>query len=497
MTLRTRVVATIATIAILLAIPALYAVRQLDQVQRLTSAEAHRAARANLTVGRLHARLQEFERLQSAYAAFGEPEVRQRADSALLAARRHLQNLDSYGFGAEARPAEELLGDLEQGFGQVTALVEAGRLEAASDAVAAVRRRLGEADPTLDDISNAIDAQSRAEMELARDVSDAAATTTVLALAICMTFAALLGFWATRTLIVPITRLRRSMAAVAGGRFQLPGDLPYGRADELGDLSRSFRSMTNQLTELDQMKAEFMSIAAHELKTPINVIGGYAELMEEGVYGEVNAQQREAIISIREQAQTLTVLINELLDISRLEAGGMRLMMEALSTRELFDRVERSFHGLAEKHEITLDVELAPDAPDTIMADADRLRDQVLGNLLSNALKFTPAGGAVRVTGRGVEDDFEIAVADTGAGIPPDKLAFVFDKFYQIGEARSKGAGLGLAVAREVVDAHGGSIRVESGADGVGTRFVIRLPTRQPLEATAPGSFDDEAQARR
>jgi signal transduction histidine kinase len=237
--------------------------------------------------------------------------------------------------------------------------------------------------------------------------------------------------------------------------------------------------MTHRLAELDRMKAEFMSIATHELKTPINVISGYAELMAERVYGDLSDKQGEALVAIREQTRVLTQLVNQLLDISRLEAGGLRLHVRAVSVVDLFRRVERSFEGLAQRRNIAFSVEIDPSAPATIDADAERLSDQVLGNLISNALKFTPEGGriAVRVWMDG--DALQIEVEDTGTGIPPDKLPYIFDKFYQVGDqARSKGAGLGLAIAHEVVEAHGGTIRAESEVGG-GTRFHIALPVAQ------------------
>src|SRR5690606_37670137 len=118
--------------------------------------------------------------------------------------------------------------------------------------------------------------------------------------------------------------------------FIVPANLPYERHDELGDLSRSFRSMTQQLADLDRMKADFMSVATHELKTPINVVSGYAELLQEGVYGNISDKQQQALTSIQEQSRILTQLVNQLLDISRLEAGGLRLEIGELSLFELF-----------------------------------------------------------------------------------------------------------------------------------------------------------------
>jgi signal transduction histidine kinase len=285
------------------------------------------------------------------------------------------------------------------------------------------------------------------------------------------------------------------MAAVSAGEFIVPGGLPYDRRDEIGDLTRSFRSMTRQLADLDRMKADFMSVATHELKTPINVISGYAELIHEGVYGEITEKQQVALTSIQEQSRMLTQLVNQLLDISRLEAGGLTLEISELDLPELFERLQRTFEVLASKQGIDLAVHLDDGSPTTIPADGDRLRDQVLGNILGNALKFTPEGGRIEVRGHTENRHFRIEVSDTGSGMPAELLPHVFDKYYQIGEqARSKGAGLGLAIAHEIVHAHGGTISVTS-EEGTGTTFHIDLPANrkqmdEALRAQLDGADD-------
>jgi signal transduction histidine kinase len=299
----------------------------------------------------------------------------------------------------------------------------------------------------------------------------------------------MIGARTTRALTTPVIRLQGAMAAVADGRFRIPDDLPYERRDEIGSVSRSFRSMTHRLAELDRMKAEFMSIATHELKTPINVISGYAELLQERVYGVVNDRQDEALAAVRDQARLLTTLVNQLLDISRLEAGGLRVQMREVELADFFVRIQRSFGPLAERKGIAFRLELDPALPQAIPMDADRLRDQVLGNIISNAVKFTPEGGQIVLRSRPMQDAVAIEVEDTGHGIPADKLPHIFDKFYQVGEqARSKGAGLGLAIAREVIEAHGGHITAES-APGRGSTFRIVLPLAHapapPAEAAA------------
>jgi len=209
------------------------------------------------------------------------------------------------------------------------------------------------------------------------------------------------------------------------------------------------------------------------------VISGYAELLDERLLGEITDKQEVAVASIREQTRTLSQLVNELLDVSRLEAGGLRLEIQAVPVRDLIDSVQRAFDVLCRQKGIDLEVDIALNVPDAIPADAIRLRDQVLGNLMSNAIKFTPEGGSIRVSVRRAPDNFiVIEVSDTGSGIPDDQRPHIFDKYYQVGEAaRSTGAGLGLAIANDVVEAHGGRIEVESEV-GKGTLFRVWLPAR-------------------
>jgi signal transduction histidine kinase len=487
MTLRNRLILTVAGIALLLVLPALSAVQQLRQVRDIAAIHTERISRANLSLGRLQTRLAEFDRLQRVYIVEGDAESRGRMYDALTNARVHLANLGNAGFAEEVVPTGMVLDSLDHATARVDTLMVTGRTLEATALFDDVRPLFGQASDALDALAERIDAQSQAQLRQAETISAQAVATTLVALAICLVLASALGLWTTRALLGPIGRLRGAMAGVAGGDFIVPEDLPYRRADEIGDLSRSFRSMAQRLEELDRMKAEFMSIATHELKTPINVIGGYAELMQERLYGELTDKQEEALVSIREQAQVLTSLVNQLLDISRLEAGGLQLEIESISVEEILRRTERAFAPLAQRRSTRFAVNMDPSMPQTIYADSDRVRDQLLGNLLSNALKFTPDGGAIDVRAWGEDGALHVEVADTGPGIAAEQLPLIFDKFYQIGnEARRQGAGLGLAIAREVAEAHGGTIGVESEV-GRGTRFHFVLP------AAPAGSVADVA----
>jgi signal transduction histidine kinase len=488
MTLRIRLILAIGGVALLLVLPALYAAYHLSGLREIAAHASHTHGAAYLAMGRFQAALAEATRMAQAHVAFGEADVAVRRDSVLRSAHRSLQRLDQAGYANVAEPAAAQLGRIEREMSVIDALLRAGQREAATNALDNARSVFAEAERLTQAIATEIDLRSERDLATAGHISAAALTTTILGLVAALFIVVLLGAWVTTTMIRPIHRLRHAMAAVAAGEFVVPPRLPYDRGDELGDLARSFRGMTEQLAVLDQMKADFMSIATHELKTPINVVTGYAELLGDRVYGPVTEQQEIALTAIQEQARILTQLVNQLLDISRLEAGGMRLEIDDVDTREFFDRIERTFAVLAQKNQIGFEVELDPSAPSTIPADAGRLRDQVLGNLLANALKFTPEGGTIRVRGYSDDSQFVIEVCDTGSGMPADQLPHVFDKYFQIGEqARTKGAGLGLAIAHDIVEEHGGTITVDS-VEGTGTTFQIALPTSRSNQPAAVSS---------
>ncbi|HUP89692.1 MAG TPA: ATP-binding protein [Longimicrobiales bacterium] len=475
MKLRARLILTLAVIAIVVAGPAVYALSRLTTLREIAAEQRTRHAFAFLQLGELQTSLAELDRYERGYIISGGPEQRAGMEQALLQSRTKLTQLRKLGY-RDAGLAQTLT-DLEQSTKRIVSLVEARRVQEASTYFESIKPLLTRAQ-NLNGVAAAIDDKSRDDILLAQRVSSSAVGTTLAALVICFLIALGFGIWNAARITTPIHQLQRTTSRVAEGDFAAPEDLPTERGDEIGDLSRSFSWMTQQLRKLDQMKAEFVSIATHELKTPINVIGGYAELIQEGIYGAPTPKQREALETIREQTRVLTNLVNQLLDISRLEAGGLKLEREEIVVRDLMSRVERSFSVLARKKDIDFRVDVDTSVPRTLWADADRLGDQVIGNLLSNALKFTPEGGRIRVRCWSQQDGVHIEVKDSGVGVAPDQLPFIFDKFYQIGQqARSKGAGLGLAIAREIMEAHGGTILAES-QQGEGTTFCIVIPIR-------------------
>jgi signal transduction histidine kinase len=493
MSLRQRIVLTLLAITVILVAPAVYGVLALRELQEVARGLRFRDAVGSLALGRLQTALGEVEYSERIYLALGAqfPEeagaARGEVAAGMERVAREFERLQRVGYGEEAAAAVVRWNELAEAIRREQALLAAGRIEEADE------HRTRVVDPgftamnrALDPVGTAINRGSGEQVAKAQEIAQRALTTTLLALAAALALAVVIGGWLTRTLLRPVHELRRGMAKVAEGDLDPELHLPRERNDELGDLARSFESMTRQLAELDRLKAEFVSVASHEIKTPLSVIRGYTSLLEDGIYGGVSEQQHKVLHSISDQTERLTRLVQRLLDISRFEAGGGRLECRDIPLHHFLSDLAHGFDVLAYQNEIDFALEIADDLPDTLVGDPDRL-NEVLGNLLSNAFKFTSKGGKIRLVarpGRMVPDVHEVVieVVDTGVGIPEDKLPKIFEKFFQVeneAQPRSAGSGLGLAIAREIVEAHGGTISAESRM-GQGTTFRVCLPLRSP-----------------
>jgi len=478
-TIRARILGTIALIAMIIAGPAIYTIAKLTELRDIATELRGRHAEAFLSLGRLHAALLEFDRLQRTYLVVPDHEQYAYVDAALESARRELGRLGEAGYSDAVVRTSDGLATIQAAAITIDSLIQEEEIEAATTHFMETRPVVDEVLASLEPLAQIVDETSSSAAEEARTISKTATSVAMIALLIAILVATTLAIAATEMLVAPLNRLRGATRRVAAGELVEPTDLPYERTDEIGDLSRSFHAMTERLAELDRLKGEFISIASHELKTPINVIGGYAELLEDGIYGELTPDQKEAMRSIRAQARDLTELADHLLDLGRVEAGNFPVQLETTELRPIFAELERAFQALAIQKGIDFSIELDPHLPLEINADPLRLRREVLGNLLANAFKFTPKGGRIRLTAR-VDDKLEISVTDSGPGIPEELLPHIFDKFYQVrdeGRARPKvgGSGLGLAIVREVVEAHRGKIWAES-TKGAGTTMTMRLP---------------------
>lgn len=301
------------------------------------------------------------------------------------------------------------------------------------------------------------------------------------ALPIALLLALLIGIWLMRSISRPVYELERGMHAIAEGDLSHELSLVPNESTEFGRLAVSYKAMAQQLARLERLRAEFVGVASHELKTPINVIIGYLELLQEGIFGALTPKQKEILYTIGKQANGLTRLVKRLLDISRFEASGGKLDAHPVDLEHLLRTLESSFTVLAMQRDIAFSVNHGEGLPATVYWDEDRI-NEVLGNLVSNAFKFTPRGGRVALSVDRADENIVITVADTGAGIDPAQLPHIFDKFYQAdnqAQAASKGTGLGLAIAKEIVEAHGGHTMVESRVSE-GTTFVVTLPVEAP-----------------
>jgi signal transduction histidine kinase len=251
--------------------------------------------------------------------------------------------------------------------------------------------------------------------------------------------------------------------------------------------ARLFREIENKGRELEvanRHKSEFLANMSHELRTPLNAIIGFSEVLAERMFGEVNDKQMEYLQDIHSSGQHLLTLINDVLDLSKIEAGRMELDLSCIDLGLLMDDALTLVRERAQRDGVRISLEVGEGLKEWV-ADARKVK-QVVVNLLSNAVKFTPAGGSVRLrarrldaAGQGVA---EVSVADTGVGIAPEDQALVFQEFRQAGSdalRRSEGTGLGLSLAKRFVELHGGTIRVES-RPGEGATFSFTLPQQVP-----------------
>ncbi|HEU5320685.1 MAG TPA: ATP-binding protein, partial [Methylomirabilota bacterium] len=259
--------------------------------------------------------------------------------------------------------------------------------------------------------------------------------------------------------------------------------------------ARALAQVNEELRRLDELKSEFLAMVSHELRTPLTAIIGYSRLLIRQVHGPLTAKQLEHQEAIFRSAQRLSDLINDLLDVSRLEAGRVELQPRPTDVRQAVDQVTAVVAVAAQAKRIRVTNAVPADLP-PVSADPSRLQ-QILVNLIGNAVKFTGEDGAVRVSAERHKDQVWIAVEDTGVGIAREELARIWDPFYQV-EApmrrRHGGSGLGLAIVRRLVELHGGVVRAESDGDGKGSRFSFTLPaTATAVPGAEPPRLEADA----
>jgi signal transduction histidine kinase len=296
----------------------------------------------------------------------------------------------------------------------------------------------------------------------------------VLAIAI-----ALLLSW---SVVVPLRRTQERLSEIAGGDFAGHVEVPNG--DEIGALAADVNRMNDELGRLyrelevaSQHKSDFLATMSHELRTPLNAIIGFSEVLNEQMFGELNERQIAYVQDVLEAGRHLLSLINDVLDLAKIEAGRIELDLSEVKIPDILRGASSMYSESASRKGIALAVTTEPSEIE-ITADERRVRQVVL-NLVSNAVKFTPPDGRVDISARVEDGHVEVAVADTGPGISPDDLETIFQEFEQTTTGKqAEGTGLGLPLSRKLVELHGGRLWVESWP-GHGSTFRFTLPRRE------------------
>ena len=296
----------------------------------------------------------------------------------------------------------------------------------------------------------------------------------LLAGAIAAVIALVMARWLARGMTQPL----RDMADAA--RRMETGDYSTRvyttTRDEVGQLAAAFNRMSRELENLESSRRDLVANVSHELKTPITAIRAHLENLLDGVE-EPDAETLQVMLA---QSERLGRLVEQLLDLSKLESGDVPLRREQVALAPLVSQVMSEIEVASAGRDVHVASDLPVDLP-RIEADAERMH-QVIFNLVDNAVRFTPEGGAVRIVAQRVNGSIQVRVADTGVGIPSEALPRLFERFYRVDPARARdggGTGIGLAIARSVVEAHGGTIRAESRL-GMGSTFTFDVPIVPP-----------------
>jgi histidine kinase len=248
-------------------------------------------------------------------------------------------------------------------------------------------------------------------------------------------------------------------------------------SDELGQLAHSFNQMAEKLEQVESMRRQLIGDVSHELRTPLTAIKGSMEGLMDGVLPATGDTYQQ----IHQEADRLARLVDDLQELSRVEAGAYPLDIRPVAVSTLIQTTVKRFATQAQAKGIELRHDLSADLP-PVLADQDRIT-QVLTNLVGNALQYTPQGGQVTILCKQHGNEIHISIADSGIGIPTEHLPHLFTRFYRVDKSRSRqaggGSGIGLTIARHLVEAHGGRIWAESAGEGQGSTFTFALPVQK------------------
>ncbi|TAN43469.1 MAG: HAMP domain-containing protein [Nitrospirae bacterium] len=371
----------------------------------------------------------------------------------------------------------------EQLVGVITEIVELTRKR---EFVKARELRMSRTTPladSLERLTNEMVNRAEAAMETKIDESNHAYVTSrwvVIGFAVgSIGLAVLLGYAVSSSLMGPVMLMDERLRQIASGDFSKSVEVP--NRDELGTLADNLNRMNTELRNLYQQleaasrhKSEFLASASHELRTPLNAIIGFSGILKKRMFGELNEKQAEYVEDIYTSGNHLLSLINDLLDLAKVESGRIELEVKQFDLPTALENSITLLKERANRHGISIDLAV-DERLSSFMGDERKLK-QIMLNLLSNAVKFTPDGGRITVKAGPLDGGVQISVSDTGVGIKPEDQQVIFEEFRQVGDDSHKreGTGLGLTLTKTLIELHGGRIRVES-EEGKGSTFTFTL----------------------
>ena len=315
------------------------------------------------------------------------------------------------------------------------------------------------------------------ETELFSNYQAAVSDALTLAIVTALLAAVIASYFISRQVVEPLQRMTALSHRIAEGeygeRLKISGNVQSSQLNELDQLGLTFNQMADKLEKIEVMRRQLIGDVTHELRTPLAAIKGYMEGLMDGVIPSTS----ETYQQVYSEADRLQRLVNDLQELSRVEAGVYKLKQEPVSPVYLIESVVKHLNFQFEEKGIHLETKL-PAALPNVFVDKDRIL-QVLTNLVGNALQYTPTGGSVTLTAEKEKSEIVISISDTGIGISPDHLQFIFNRFYRTDKSRARangGSGIGLTIAQALIKEHHGRIWAESPGEGKGSTFHFSLP---------------------
>jgi histidine kinase len=322
------------------------------------------------------------------------------------------------------------------------------------------------------------DSTTNLELDLFNNFRAAVTEAMILAALASSVVAVLVSLLVSRQVVAPVRDMMLASQRISEGhyneRVQVPGDVSKDELDELSQLALRFNRMAASLEQTEVIRRQLIADVTHELRTPLTAVKGSMEGLIDGVLPADEATFQQII----SEAERLQRLVNDLQELSRVEAGAYELNIHSTRVSDLLTAAEARLGRQFEEKDVSLEIAFPNDLPQ-VLVDEDRI-GQVLLNLVGNALQYTPPGGKVQVTATTQRGEVYIAVSDSGMGIPAEHLPHLFSRFYRVDKSRSRaggGSGIGLTIAKYLVEAQGGSIWAQSEGAGRGSTFTFSLPT--------------------